>query len=130
MFCILENINVPRDLDETVVQRRGGVWDGAEEAGARDLPPALKSQGPFPHRGSTPRVLQSMVSAVPKTAENNLPGPSGKFTTLIQTKQTWHTDPLLLQDNQRADVQQFPPFHHTFYIAEPPEGCRLCVDDL
>ncbi|KAG8255258.1 hypothetical protein J6590_096849 [Homalodisca vitripennis] len=73
-------------------------------------------------------AYQSMISAVPQTAENDLSGPPGEIHHPCPNYQRWHTAPLLLQDNQRASVQQFPPAHHTFYRADLPEGCRLCED--
>ncbi|KAG8291292.1 hypothetical protein J6590_063925 [Homalodisca vitripennis] len=70
-------------------------------------------------------AYQSMISVVPQTAKS---GPPGEIHHLCPNYQRWHTAPLLLQDNQRASVQQFHPAHHTFYRADPLEGCRLCVD--
>ncbi|KAG8292816.1 hypothetical protein J6590_030271 [Homalodisca vitripennis] len=66
--------------------------------------------------------------AVPQTAENNLSGPPGENHDPCPNYQRWHTTPLLLKDNQRASVRLFHPAHHTFYRADPPEGCRLCGD--
>ncbi|KAG8247239.1 hypothetical protein J6590_065365 [Homalodisca vitripennis] len=52
-------------------------------------------------------AYQSMISAVPQTAENNLSGTPGEIHHSCPNYQRWHTAPLLLQDNQRAGVQQF-----------------------
>ncbi|KAG8331076.1 hypothetical protein J6590_048516 [Homalodisca vitripennis] len=73
-------------------------------------------------------TMRSMILAVPQTAENNLSGPPWEIYYSCLNYQRWHTAPLLLKVNQRASVQQFHPAHHTFYRADPPEGCRLCED--
>ncbi|KAG8280550.1 hypothetical protein J6590_079754 [Homalodisca vitripennis] len=69
-----------------------------------------------------------LISAVPQTAENNLSGSPGEIHHPCPNYQGWLTAPLLLKDNQRASVGQFHPAHHTFYRADPSEGCRLCED--
>ncbi|KAG8287469.1 hypothetical protein J6590_036334 [Homalodisca vitripennis] len=67
-------------------------------------------------------AFQSMISAGPQTAKNNLSGPPREIHHPCPNYQRRHTAPLLLKDNQRANVRQFPPAHHTFYRADPPEG--------
>ncbi|KAG8301020.1 hypothetical protein J6590_062761 [Homalodisca vitripennis] len=68
------------------------------------------------------------VSAVLQTAENNRSGPLGEIRHPCPNYQRRRTAPLLLQDNQRAGVQQFPPARHTFYRADRKEWNTVACD--